>query len=867
MNNELIERADFLNSLQMKFESVTEGEGHCILLSGEAGIGKTSLIKSFYNEKKDNCKIYQGTCDALFTPRPLAPIYDIIWQIQKDTQENELHNVERSLLFNQLFIGLEQQKKPVIIIIEDIHWADEATLDFIKFFARRISRIHCLFILSYRDNEILDNHPLRNVLGQLPSDSLTRLQLQHLSRHAVEKMAEERGYKGEDVFSISGGNPFYVTEILASYSPGVPDNIKDAILSVYHRQEKGTKNAWEICSVIPEGLEISRFAKIKASWDEGMDHCFALQIIIVKKNRVVFKHELYRRTIEGSLSPFKRIALNKKMLELFLDSFEAEGEIERIVHYAKNANENKLVVKYAPIAARQAACVGAHIEASKLFLTAIEYSDGNDEDQMVEFYESYAYECYLTNQTKDAIIYQGKALKIWQKKNEVERAGNSLRFLSRLWWFDGNRQEAEKYGKQAVEILVSRPASKAKAMAYSNMSQLKMLSDDKTECIEWGNKAIEMAKEIEDDEILSHAMNNVGSILWKVNFSNESGKKMLFESLDIALKNSFHEHAARSYSNIASIYLLYKEYELAKQVLEDGINYCEERNLDASKNYKLYAKARIFLETGDWQRAATILENLVSNPSQVGSVKISALATLAIIKIRKGEEDALVYLSEAKQLALKTKEHHRILPVMIAELEYEWLTGKQRITEEELKLSNELIQRVDNIFLNSEFSFWLQKVRKKDLCLPDLYEPYKLLKEGKSRLAAAFWEAKDCPFEKALALFTGNEDDMKNALLIFQQMGADAVYEKIKMEMRAVGIKKIPRGLRESTKANPAQLTNRELDVLNLLQKGIQNKEIAGALFISPKTADHHISNILFKLDVKSRAMAVTEAVRLGILK
>src|SRR6187200_3221285 len=524
---ELIERDGFLRSLETTFESVTEGEGHCILLSGEAGIGKTSLIKSFYKEKKDNCKIYQGTCDALFTPRPLAPIYDIIWQIQDDTKESEVHNVDRSLLFNQLFNGLEQQKKPVIIIIEDIHWADEATLDFIKFFARRIGRIHCLFILSYRDNEILDNHPLRNVLGQLSPDSLTRLQLQPLSRHAVEKMAEERGYKGEDVFSISGGNPFYVTEILASYSPGVPDNTKDSILSVYHKQEKGTKNAWEICSVIPEGLEINRFGKIKSSWDEGMDHCFALQIIIIKKNRVIFKHELYRRTIEGSLSPFKRIELNKKMLDLFLDSFEQEGEIERIVHYAKNANENKLVVKYAPIAARQAACVGAHIEASKLFLTAVEYSDGNDEDQMVEFYESYAYECYLTNQTKDAIIYQGKALKIWQKKNEVERAGHSLSFLSRLWWFDGNRQEAENYAKQAIEILEPQPPSKAKAMAYSNMSQLKMLSDESAECIQWGNKAIDMAKEIKDDEILSHAMNNVGTVLWKFNFSNENGKKML----------------------------------------------------------------------------------------------------------------------------------------------------------------------------------------------------------------------------------------------------------------------------------------------------------------------------------------------------
>lgn len=861
----LIEREDFLQILEMKFESVVNGEGHCILLSGEAGIGKTSLIKTFYKEKKDCCKIYQGTCDALFTPRPLAPIFDIIWQISSSTPKNEVHKLDRTLLFNHLFYELEQQKKPAIIIIEDIHWADEATLDFIKFFARRIARIHCLLILSYRDNEILANHPLRNVLGQLPPDSFTRVQLSPLSKQAVEKMAEERGYKGEDVFTVSGGNPFYVTEILASYSPGVPDNIKDSIISVYNRQEIGTRHAWEICSVIPEGLEINRFAKIKSS-DEGMDHCFALKIIIVKNDKIVFKHEVYRRTIEASLSPFKRISLNKKILDLFLGSFEEEGEIERIVHYAKNANENKLVVKYSPIAARQAASVGAHIEASKLFLTAIEYSDGNNEDEMVSFYESYAYECYLTNQVREAIIYQGRALKIWQKKNELEQAGNSLRFLSRLWWFDGNREEAEKYGRRAIEILDSMPSSKAKAMAYSNMSQLKMLSDETFECVEWGNRAIEMANEIGDDEILCHAMNNVGSVLWKSRSSEEKGKNMLTESLDIAIKNSFHEHAARSYSNIASVYLLLKEYELAKQVIEDGINYCDERNLDASKKYKLYAKARMFLGTGNWQQASIITENLLLNPDLLGSVKILAFTVAAIIKLRKGEDDALFYLNEAKLLAVKAKEHSRTIPIMIAELEYEWLTGKKRITDEELALSLALIGKVDNIYLNSEFAFWLNKTRNKDLGLSTLYEPYKLLKEEKFDAAARFWEAKGCLYEKALALSAGTEENKKNSLVILQQLGAEAVYEKIKMEMRATGIKKIPRGLRASTKSNPAQLTNRELDVLNLLKKGIQNKEIAAELFISPKTTDHHISNILFKLDVNSRSKAVAEAVRLGIL-
>jgi len=864
---ELIERDRFLALLQTQFQNIADGEGHCVFVSGEAGIGKTALVKAFCKMQQNDCTIYQGACDALFTPRPLAPLYDIIWQVRSDLWPNSHTIEERSELFLKFFYELSKQKEKILIVFEDIHWADEATLDFIKFFARRIVQLRCLFILTFRDDEINSPYTFKNVLGELSPDTFTRIQLAPLSRQAVYKLAEEKGYDAENVYNISGGNPFYVNEILASYSLSVPDNIKDAILSVYNRQGEGTKNVWQIFSVIPEGLEISRFAKIKSSWDEVMDHCFALKIIIIKNDRIIFKHELYRRTIEGSLSPFKRIALNKKILELFLISFEEEGEIERIVHYAKNANENKLVVKYAPIAARQAASVGAHIQASKLFLTAIEYSEGIDTDLLVEFYEAYAYECYLTNQIRDAIIYQGKALKIWQEKNKIEQTGNSLRFLSRLWWFDGNRNKAEKYGKQAIEILQSQPSSKSKAMAFSNMSQLKMFSEEISECVKWGNMAIQMANELKDDEILCHALNNVGSAQWKVQSLKETGKRLLMESLDIALKNSFHEQAARAYSNIICCSLEAKDYDLAKKILKEGTNYCEERDLDSSNNYKLSLKSRMLLETGDWNQAASIAENLLQTEGQPGTIKIGCLIILLSIKIRKGEPNVLPVLQEAKALAFKTEEHQRIIPVIISLLEYEWLTAKNIITEEELKVSIDLVQKVDNIFLNSEFDFWLKKARKQENNLLELYEPYQLLRAGKISKAVAFWEKKGCPFEKAFALFEGNEDDKKNALSIFQQLGADAVYEKIKMEMRSSGIKKIPRGLRESTKTNPAQLTNRELDVLILLKEAVQNKEIANTLFISPKTVDHHISSILFKLDVSSRSKAVAEAISSGILK
>ncbi len=864
---ELIERDEFLELLQTQFKKIGAGEGHCVFVSGEAGIGKTSLVKAFCKKHRDDCTIYQGACDALFTPRPLAPLYDIIWQVNGNLWPNN-HTIEkRTELFAAFFRELNNQNQKTIIVFEDIHWADEATLDFIRFFARRITQLPCLFILTYRDDESNFYSSLRNLLGQLPADSFMRLHLTPLSREAVTKLATDKGYNGEDVYTISGGNPFYVNEILASYSPGIPDNIKDAILAVYDRQEEGTKHAWQICSVIPEGLEINRFAKIKSSWDEAMDHCFALKIIIIKNERVIFKHELYRRTIEASLSPFKRIELNKIILDLFLPSFEAEGEIERIVQYAKNSNENKLVVKYAPVVAKQAACVGAHVEASKLFFTAIEHADANDEDLLLELYEGYAYECYLTNQIKKAITYTEKLLAVLKEKQETERTGNCLRFLSRLWWLDGNRKNAETLAEQAIDLLEDQPSSPAKAMAFSNMSQLRMVFDQPDECIAWGEKAIIIARELKEEEALSHALNNVGSVQMFLPGSKQQGVSLLQESLAIALKNSFHEHAARAYSNLGSIGVKLKDYAFAKQILDEGIQYCEERELDVWRLNMLSLKACLNLETGDWDKAYNIADSLLKGEDKPRAFKISALIVVGTIKMRRGDAEAFDILLQAKTKAFDMMQLQEIIPSLIALLECEWLTGKILIENKELEDIKSVIEQSIETATKNELAFWLRKARKDKIDLKELYEPYKLLNAGKIKKAAEFWKRTGCPFQEAITLFEGNEEDKKNALPIIQQLGATAVSEKMKMEMRNLGIKSIPRGLRKSTQSNAALLTIRELDVLQLLKEGLRNKEIAGKLFVSVKTVDHHISSILFKLDVDSRAKAVHEAVRQEFIK
>src|SRR6476661_4375026 len=162
---QLLERDSFLDRLERALQEAITGRGHVVLVSGEAGIGKTSLIDHFTRAHRESVRILWGACDSLFTPLPLGPLHDIAVQLEGDLRALLESDADQPSIFSACLI--EMQQSPSMVVFEDIHWADEATLDLIKFLSRRIQLTNSLLILSYRDDELSPSHPLRLVLGDL----------------------------------------------------------------------------------------------------------------------------------------------------------------------------------------------------------------------------------------------------------------------------------------------------------------------------------------------------------------------------------------------------------------------------------------------------------------------------------------------------------------------------------------------------------------------------------------------------------------------------------------------------------------------------------------------------------------------------
>jgi DNA-binding CsgD family transcriptional regulator/tetratricopeptide (TPR) repeat protein len=748
------------------------------------------------------------------------------------------------------------------VVLEDLHWSDEATLDVLRLLARRIEGLGALVLATYRD-ELARDHGLRIVLGEVgASRGVTRLAPAPLSVDAVAELAGSAGPDAGELHRRTAGNPFFVSEVLASGGAEMPDSVRDAVLARAARLRPDARRLLEAVAIVPQRTELWLLESLAAEDFGALEGCVASGMLRADRDAVAFRHEIARIAIEETLPPDRALSLHRAALA----ALGGRGvDLARLAHHAEAAGDEEAVLRHAPAAAERAAELGAHREAAAQFERALRFSGGLAAERRAHLLERRSYECYLTDRIAEAIDARRLALDEHRRAGDRVREGDAHRWLSRLVWFLGDNATAEDEARRSVELLQQQEPGRELAMAYSNMAHLRMLATDRAGAASWGRRAIDLAERLGEVEILAHALNNVGTA--ELQAGRVGGRAKLERSLELALDAGLEEHVARAYTNLGAAPVRAHQYALADRYLDAGLAYCRERDLDSWLLYMTGWKARSDLDQGRWAAATDGASAVLRHPGVAVPSRITPLVVLGLVRARRGDPDAWPPLDEALELARGTGELQRLAPVAAARAEARWLSGEDdRIaveTDEALALAAE----VGDPWPIGELCAWRRRGGI-GYAGPAAAEPFRLELEGDAAAAAAAWSALGCPYEAALALATSDDEPARRrGLAELRRLGGQPAAARVARALREGGARDVPGGPRASTLRNPAGLTRRELDVLALVADGLRNAEIASHLFLSEKTVAHHVSSILRKLGVRSRGQAAAEASRLGIAK
>jgi len=853
---DLLERDGALAELDALLAD-TAGGGRIAVVSGEAGAGKSSLATAFAAATGPRAWVLWGACDPLLTPRALGPLHDIAREVGGALRERMAAG-ERSAVFDALLDALDgpRQRRRPVVVMEDLHWADEATLDLVAFLGRRLAVLRVLLVLTYRDDEIGPDHQLRTVLAGLPRTLVRRFPLAPLSVQAVDELARRAGRASSSVYAVTGGNPLLVTEVLAATDSAVPATVRDLVLSRLSALSPEGREAAGFVAVVPSQAEPA----LLASRGAGVEECLAGGVLSATADGVAYRHELLRRAVEQELSPVRRAALHADVLAQL--AARAGVDPARLVHHAHHAGDAAAVLRWAPVAAVRAAGVGANKQAAAHYELALRHAAGAPAAERAELLEAYATVAYLAGQIVEALEARRQALTLREQAGDTVRIGENLRWVSRLSWWRGYTRQARQAGVRAVEVLESIAPGPQLAMAYSNLSQLHMLAGEAT-AIEWGERAIDLARHFGDLDTEVHALVNVGST--RMERDPVQGFAELERAYAIAAAAGLDDHATRALANKACQAVEWCDFDIAEDVLERVLDFAEARDLDGYVRHLLGYRAAMLLARGDWAGAQADAEAAMSGPERPGPSRSTAQVALGKLRARRGDPDAVDILLKAEGPAYEADEVQFVGPVSTGLAEYYWIAGDPVRAAAEARRGYAVAERFGHAWFAGQLAYWQWRAGEPIPVTELIALPYRLLIEGDWRGAAAEWERRGCAYARAEALSCGDEEAIAEALRIVDGLGAVGTARRLRAELRDKGAK-VPRGPRPATAAHPTGLTARQREVLTLLAEGLSNADIAARLTLSVKTVDHHVSAVLGKLGVPSRGQAAAAARRLGLL-
>ena len=721
---ELLERQNQLAELTRLLHEAGTGAGKIALVAGEAGAGKSALVEQFSRQSARTARVLWGHSDALQTSRVLGPVNELVAGLGMPPDTAPQSSSSRERLFSLLLERLSPPHLLTLVVLEDLHWADEATLDYVRFLGRRIQRTRCLLIATYRDDEQTSGHLLRAVIGDLTGQHAVRIPMPPLSLRAIEELIEDSPRDAEQVHQVTGGNPFFVRELLSAPKDAVPQTVRDAVLARLMQCSEGAREVAELVSLLPGRTEPWVIRAILGDAGDAADQAVACGLLKYRDEALAFRHELGRLAVESTIPRSRAQALHQRIL---CSLIEHQADLSQLVHHALQAQDVKALIEYAPRAARQAALAGAHREAVAHLETAIRRCGSIGAPERAQLYELHAAECNTTNQVAAARESATQALALWRELDDVAAQARMLLLLCRQYWKSGKNAQANQLAAEAIALLEAQPPGRDLAMAYSVRSQLAMTGHNTPEALEFGQRALDLAAQFSDHGVRAHALNNMGTAL--VGSGDASGFARLELSLAIALEHNMHEHAGRAYANLVSSAVRYRA-PAASRYIPVGMEYCEVHDVEDSLAYMRAFSAHFALNVGQWDKAAREAAELMDCGEIATTQRIPALFVLATVRARRGDPGVDPLLDEAARLALPTSELQRIGRIAATRAEVAWYRGDMERVASEARIGLQAAGDHRDPWLRGEIVYWghLADPTLRD-CI-DLAEPYAMMIQG-----------------------------------------------------------------------------------------------------------------------------------------
>jgi ATP/maltotriose-dependent transcriptional regulator MalT len=850
-NEQLVEREEALAALRRYLDEEASAVGRIVLIRGEAGIGKTALLKAFVQDCPAGVDVLWGACDGVSTPQPYGPFEDMADALGAEFRRLLDANASRGELGRFLLKWLATGPLRVLVI-EDVQWADQATLDLLAFLARRIERVPVLLLLTHRDGD--GGAPsVDRVLGGVASLPILRqLPLEPLSRAGVERLASDTGVDAKELHRITAGNPFYVHEVLDAGLSRMPISVRDAVRARVAQLDERGRRALQVAAILGVRAEPWLLAAVAGEDILGIDDCLRIGLL-TKAGGVAFAHELTRMVVLEDVPVIHGIALHRRALAALEQA--GVGDAARLAYHADGAADRDAVLRHASAAGHRALAAGSHREAIAQFERAMRFADGLAPDARAVLLEPLSQALYLINHLPEAYQAAAEAAALRRRGGDDLATAVGLSFLAEVSWRADHGPEAWSAAREAIALAESMGDRRELAMAYATLGRLEMLDGRNSEGRANSERALEIARRIEDAEVTAVALGTIGSI--ELDLADERGWADLGESARIGRELHLPYLVDRALYNLGFSAFVWRRYKLAREYFQQVQEFFQGLWGSEIDLYGIDSPiAEIEFVLGEWDAAVARGHAALTGPRRRSADRIPALTVLARIAVRRGEPGCQDRLDELRDFVggLEAVAAPIEQMLLVAEAEAAWISGDLGPIVPRLRAAYSAACREGSRAAIGELGLWLWRAGALSELDERAEEAHLLEVAGRAREAAAVWGQLSVPYEAALSL-AGSSDaaDIQRAYEELTRLGATAVAHKVALRLRELG-SPVPRGPRLTTRSNPRGLTEREWEIAGLLALGRSNGEIAEQLVLSPKTVGHHVSAVLAKLAVRRRA-------------